>query len=98
VYAPQNDSTEYPIQDTYEITPAKDRHIIDDFAGEPGFYSLTVHSRSNGSIEVASFNSFGDAVGSRPLQYEVVVTRDGGVWVNLGESGDPISIPNHRFN
>lgn len=48
---------------------------------------------NHGSHEVASFNSYGDAVSAGELQFEVVVEQSGDVWLNLNDAGETISIP-----
>lgn len=95
VYAPRDGSTTRPIWGSYEAPAAGDTRIISDFDGEPGFYSLTARSVNDGSTEISSFNSYGNAVGGDALHFEVVVTRTGDVWVNLNEAGESISIPGY---
>lgn len=93
VYAPRDDSTAYPVIGTYDAPPAGETRSILDFEGTPGFYSLTALSENHDNTAVVSFNSYGDAVGSDNLQFEIGVKENGDVWSNLGEAGDSIAIP-----
>ncbi|WP_435364046.1 hypothetical protein [Haloarchaeobius sp. DYHT-AS-18] len=93
VYAPRDGSTERPIWGTFEAPAAGDPRPIDDFEGAPGFYSLTATSERHHNQAVVSFNSHGGAVGTGPLQFEVVVQESGDGWANLNEAGEDISIP-----
>lgn len=95
VYAPRDDSTERPVWGTYEVPASGQTRIVDDFEGSPGFYSLTAYSENHDSEGTISFNSYGDAVGDGPLQFQAVVKRSGSMWTNLSGAGDPISIPGY---
>lgn len=92
VYAPRDGSTERPIRGVYEALASGKPKAVGEFDGAPGFYSLTA-AVENRDAGVVSVNSYGNAVGSEDLQFEVVVREDGGVWTNVGTAGDAISVP-----
>ncbi|WP_276300025.1 hypothetical protein [Halorussus lipolyticus] len=93
IYAPQNDSTERPVVGSYVAPATGEIEIIEDFKGNPGIYSLSVYSQNHNNGEVASFNSYGDAVKSSPLQFEIVVKESGDVWANIDETDSGIQLP-----
>ncbi|WP_458187986.1 hypothetical protein [Haladaptatus sp. NG-WS-4] len=93
VYAPRDDSTERPIWGVHEAPASGRERAITDFEGSPGFYSLTAFAENHDNLEIASFNSYGDAVGDTPLQFEVVVEQTGDVWTNVDEAGENITHP-----
>lgn len=91
VHAPRDGSTVRPLRGVHEAPGSGEPRTIDDFEGEPGFYSLTV--ALDDKSEVKAFNSYGDAVGTGALQLEVVVEQTGGLWLNLNEAGGDVSVP-----
>lgn len=93
VYAPPDDSTTRPVWGNYVAPASGDVVTVSDFEGTPGFYSLTARSVTHDSIEVVSFNSYGNAVGEGPLQFEVVIQWSGDVWASVNGAGESISIP-----
>ena len=93
VYAPPDGSTERPVREVHDAPASGKPATVTDFDGAPGFYSLTASIENRDSTGVVSCNSYGNAVGTEDLQFEVVVREDGDVWTNLGTAGDGISIP-----
>ncbi|ELZ15762.1 hypothetical protein C478_04639 [Natrinema thermotolerans DSM 11552] len=93
VYAPRDDSTSRPVWGEYTVPASGKALTVSDFDGAPGVYSLTARSVTHDTVAVVSFNSYGDAVGSGPHQFEVVITGSGDVWTNLNEAGEPVSVP-----
>lgn len=93
VYAPRDSATQRPVRGVRAVAGSSELLVVDDFEGDPGFYSLTAASEDHGTHGVYAFNSYGPSVGSAPLQFEVVVRGDGDIWLNLDEAGAEISIP-----
>jgi len=93
VYAPRDTSTERPVRGIYEAPASGDLNIIDDFDGEPGVYSLTAASETTNDSEVIAFNSYSDSIQANAVQFEVVIKRDGGTYLNVNEAGSSISVP-----
>lgn len=95
VYAQRDSATNQIVRGVHEIPASRGDFVVSDFEGTPGFYSLTVFSENHNTHGVWSFNSYAPAFNAEPLQFEVVIQRDGGIWINLNEAGSEISIPDY---
>lgn len=89
VYAPPDDSVRRPVRGIHKLNKGEGTTIIDDFSGEPGFYSLTVlPEKYNNAYGIVSFNS---AVSSGESQFEVIIKESGNVSMNIGEAGSEVA-------
>lgn len=92
-HAKKNTATDRPVRGVHEAPASGGELVVDDFEGTPGFYSLSAFSERHGTHGMYSVNSYGPAVTSDATQFEVLIQEDGGIWLNLGEAGSKISLP-----
>lgn len=92
-YSPRDSPADQPVRGIYEVPAVGEPLVVDEFEGRPGFYNLTVFSEYHNTHGTYTVNSFSSSVESVPFQLEVLVQEDGGFWINLGEAGSQISLP-----
>lgn len=89
-YAPKDSSVDRLVRDIYEVPASGEQVVVDDFEGTPGFYSLSAFSENHSTHGTYSVNSYSQSVNLDPVQFEVLIEEDGGIWLNLGEAGSEI--------